>query len=122
MKFLKTPAFAFAAVLLFMGCGDAPDPAVESQAVPNITASSVDTRPIPPSRGFSWIVPGELAAMPLPGRDRPLEEDAAFLEQEGIRILVSLTENPPDFEVLASRAIHQEDAVRRFEKNLGGDR
>jgi atypical dual specificity phosphatase len=46
--------------------------------------------------------------MPLPGRDRPLEQDAAYLEQEGIRILVSLTENPPDSEVLASRAIDQE--------------
>jgi len=45
--------------------------------------------------------------MPLPGRDRPLEQDAAFLEQEGIRVLVSLTENPPDGEVLARRAIDQ---------------
>ena len=46
--------------------------------------------------------------MPLPGRDRPLEQDAAYLEQEGIRILVSLTENPPDSGVLASRNIDQE--------------
>jgi atypical dual specificity phosphatase len=45
--------------------------------------------------------------MPLPGRDRPLDQDAAFLEQEGIRVLVSLTENPPDGEVLARRAIDQ---------------
>ena len=45
--------------------------------------------------------------MPLPGRDRPLEEDAAFLHQEGVRVLVSLTENPPDGEVLARRAIDQ---------------
>jgi len=108
MSFLKTSAFGYAAVLLFMGCGNAPDPAVEFRPVPNTTASSVETRPIPSSRGFSWIVPGELAAMPLPGRDRPLEQDAAYLEQEGIRILVSLTENPPDSEILASRAIDQE--------------
>jgi len=45
--------------------------------------------------------------MPLPGRDRPLEQDAAYLEQEGIRVLVSLTEIPPDSEILASRAIDQ---------------
>jgi len=59
------------------------------------------------SRGFSWIVPGQLAAMPLPGRDRPLDQDAAFLAQEGIGVLVSLTENPPAAEVLASRSIKQ---------------
>jgi len=108
MNFLKAPAFGSAAVLLVMGCGDARDPAVESRPAPRLNASSVGTRPVPSSRGFSWIVPGELAAMPLPGRDRPLEQDAAFLEQEGIRILVSLTENPPDSEELASRAIAQE--------------
>jgi len=64
-------------------------------------------QPVSPSRGFSWIVPGELAAMPLPGRDRPLDQDAAFLQQEGIRVLVSLTETPPDSEVLAARTIDQ---------------
>ena len=45
--------------------------------------------------------------MPLPGRDRPLEQDADFLQQEGIRVLVSLTEIPPDGEVLTRRAIDQ---------------
>ena len=108
MSFLKVPAIGSAAVLLVMGCGDARDPAVESRPVPNITPSSVETRPVPSSRGFSWVVPGKLAAMPLPGRDRPLEQDAAYLEQEGIRVLVSLTENPVDAHVLASHAIDQE--------------
>jgi atypical dual specificity phosphatase len=46
--------------------------------------------------------------MPLPGRDRPLEQDAAYLEQEGIQVLISLTEESPDAEVLASYAIDQE--------------
>ena len=45
--------------------------------------------------------------MPLPGRNRSLDQDAAFLEQEGVRVLVSLTEEMPDGEVLASRAIDQ---------------
>jgi atypical dual specificity phosphatase len=45
--------------------------------------------------------------MPLPGSERPLDQDAAFLEQEGIGVLVSLTEDPPDGEVLARRAIDQ---------------
>jgi len=60
-----------------------------------------------PMPGFSWVVPGKLAAMPVPGRDRPLAQDAAFLEREGIRVLVSLTEEPPDRAVLASRGIDQ---------------
>jgi len=108
MDFFRKPTFGPVAVLLIMGCGDARDPAVKSQPAPSINASPVETRQVSPTRGFSWIVPGELAAMPLPGRDRPLEEDAAFLEQEGIRVLVSLTEIPPDAEVLASYAINQE--------------
>jgi atypical dual specificity phosphatase len=62
---------------------------------------------VPASTGFSWIVPGELAAMPLPGRYRSLDHDAAFLEQEGIRLLVSLTEEPPDRKTLDSHAIEQ---------------
>lgn len=75
------------------------DPATEEPAM--------DTDVIPASAGFSWIVPGELAAMPVPGRDRQLDQDAAFLEQEGIRVLVSLTEEPPDSETLSSHSIKQ---------------
>lgn len=52
--------------------------------------------------GFSWIVEGELAAMPLPGRTRPLAEDAEFLEGAGIRTVVSLSEDPPDLEAASS--------------------
>ena len=108
MNFFKKSAFGSFAVLLIMGCGNARDPAVEVQPAPSINASPVEPRPVSPARGFSWIVPGELAAMPLPGRDRPLEQDAAYLEQEGIQVLISLTEEPPDAEVLASYAIDQE--------------
>jgi atypical dual specificity phosphatase len=49
-------------------------------------------------QGFSWIVEGELAAMPVPGRTRPLAEDEDFLESQEIRTVVSLTENPPLFD------------------------
>lgn len=48
--------------------------------------------------GFSWIVEGKLAAMPVPGRNRPLTENTDFLESQGIRTVISLTENPPSFE------------------------
>ena len=45
--------------------------------------------------------------MPLPGRDRPLDQDAAFLEQEGVRLLVSLTDEAPDSDALSSHSIEQ---------------
>lgn len=104
---IRKSAHLSAAVLLAIGCGETRDPAVQPDSGPSTNASLVEARPVEASRGFSWVVPGELAAMPLPGRDRSLEQDAAFLEQEGIRVLVSLTEDPPDGEVLARRAIDQ---------------
>ena len=57
--------------------------------------------------GFSWIVQGELAAMPLPGSQESLTDDAAFLHHRGIRTLVSLTEDPPDAAVLERSSIRQ---------------
>jgi len=60
-----------------------------------------------PMKGFSWIVEGELAAMPLPGRNRPLAEDVAFLQREGVQTLVSLTEKPPDSAPLEESSIRQ---------------
>ena len=108
MDFLGRSALVFAGMLLIAGCGDSGAPVLASQRAPGVNASPVEPRPIASSVGFSWIVPGELAAMPLPGRDRPLEQDASFLDQEGIRVLVSLTEDPPDAEVLASFGVDQE--------------
>ena len=58
-------------------------------------------------QGFSWVVEGELAAMPLPGRKRTLTEDVTFLRGQGIRQLVSLTEETPSAEALAVAAIGQ---------------
>ncbi|MCP4901386.1 MAG: protein phosphatase [bacterium] len=57
--------------------------------------------------GFSWVVPGELAAMPLPGKERPLAHDAAYLRENGISLLISLTEEPPDGSVLEDVGIGQ---------------
>ena len=93
---------------IVLGCGDS-HPPQEITAVHGSDADepAVVVQSVPASAGFSWIVPGELAAMPLPGRNQPLEEDAAFLEQEGIRILVSLTEEPPDGDTLSAHSIEQ---------------
>ncbi len=57
-------------------------------------------------QGFSWIVEGELAAMPLPGRNRSLTEDVEFLNHEGVRTVISLTEIPPPLETTSIRQTH----------------
>ena len=108
MNLYLKAVFVFAAALLMMGCGRAESPPAQSDPVPTVSSRVAEARPIDPSQGFSWIVQGELAAMPLPGRDRPLEQDVAYLDQEGIRVLVSLTDDPPDGTALESRGIDQE--------------
>lgn len=108
MNLYANAAFVSVASLLMMGCGGAKSSPAQSNPVPTVSSRVAEARPIDPSQGFSWIVQGELAAMPLPGRDRPLEQDVAYLDQEGIRVLVSLTEDRPDGTVLESRGIDQE--------------
>lgn len=56
-------------------------------------------------QGFSWIEEGQLAAMARPGRQRPLDEDLAFLQSAGVSILVSLTEESVSKEALARYGI-----------------
>ena len=100
------PTFSRALVplslVLAVACGNpAPQIAVEPQttAPPHVDSFV----------GFSWIVEGKLAAMPLPGRERPLQEDAAFLHEKKISTLISLTEDLPDptvFENLSIRQVH----------------
>ena len=108
MNLYTKALFVSAATLLMMGCGGAESPPAQSNPDPTIGSRVAEVGPIDPSQGFSWIVEGELAAMPLPGRDRPLEQDVAYLDQEGIRVLVSLTDDPPDGAVLESQGIGQE--------------
>lgn len=43
-------------------------------------------------RGFSFVLDGRLAGMPRPGSGAPLEKDLAFLAEQRIEVLVSLTE------------------------------
>jgi len=51
--------------------------------------------------GFSWVVPQQLAGMAQPGRYGDLEDDVAWMADEGITLLVSLTEHPTDADLLA---------------------
>ena len=43
-------------------------------------------------QNFSFLIDGQLCAMERPGSFARLEEDLAFLEQQGVRALVDLTE------------------------------
>jgi atypical dual specificity phosphatase len=56
-------------------------------------------------REFSWVIPDRLAGMPRPGRDAPIEDDAAFLRERGIALVVSLTEEPLPAAPFAGRGI-----------------
>lgn len=47
-----------------------------------------------PWLNFSYIIPGRLAGLSLPGRTRTLQDDLAALKNRGIGALVSLTEEP----------------------------
>jgi atypical dual specificity phosphatase len=96
---------AVVGVALVFGCGDPQGPKEPIHQISETEEPAAHVASVPASAGFSWIVPDELAAMPLPGRDRPLDQDAAFLEQEGIRLLVSLTEEPPDPDTLLAHSI-----------------
>lgn len=108
MIILKRATIFCVGAVLISGCGESPAPKETTLPVSTTEESALENEAIPASAGFSWVVPGELAAMPVPGRDRPLDQDAAFLEQEGIRVLVSLTEEPPDADTLAAHSIEQE--------------
>jgi atypical dual specificity phosphatase len=56
-------------------------------------------------REFSWVIPDRLAGMPRPGRDAPIDADAAFLEENGITLVVTLTEAPLPGPPFSSRGI-----------------
>jgi atypical dual specificity phosphatase len=51
--------------------------------------------------GFSWVIEDQLAGMPRPGASASIEEDAAFLAEQGIDLLISLTVGIPNPDVLA---------------------
>jgi atypical dual specificity phosphatase len=109
---------AVLAIAVIVGCGGGSEPGTRPQsggedqtsvgASSSLDAHVASDAPSTTSMdGFSWLVDGELAAMPLPGRHRDLAEDTDFLRMEGIRTLVSLTETAPDADVLAASEISQ---------------
>ena len=55
--------------------------------------------------GFSWVIENQLAGMSYPGSVASLEDDAEFLAEQGISLLISLTGGVPDPAVLARHQI-----------------
>ncbi len=49
--------------------------------------------------GFSWIIEGEIGGMPRPGLGQ--DELWRWLATQGVRLVVSLTESPPDRDLMA---------------------
>lgn len=56
-------------------------------------------------KGFSWVIDNQVAGMPRPGSTRPLDEELLFLREQGVDVLVSLTEKPVDPEALRRHGI-----------------
>lgn len=64
--------------------------------------------PVPASmgpRGFYWLLPGQLAGMPLPGLVAALSHDLTALQRCGITQLLSLSQHPPDAHALANAGL-----------------
>lgn len=56
--------------------------------------------------GFSWVIDKKLAGMARPGSSGDLEADARALKEEGVSLLVTLTETAIDPDLLARHDIH----------------
>jgi atypical dual specificity phosphatase len=59
----------------------------------------------PMQDGFSWVIEDQLAGMAQPGTSASLGEDVAFLAEQGISLLISLTGGVPNPDVLADYGI-----------------
>src|SRR5688572_18946686 len=56
-------------------------------------------------KGFSWVIDNQVAGMPRPGVRRPLDEDLQFLRDQGIDVLVTLTETTLAPEALSKHGL-----------------
>lgn len=56
--------------------------------------------------GFTWVIEGRLAGSGRPGLLAPIEEDLEFIRGVGFRLLVNLTEEPPDDVVPGVETLH----------------
>jgi atypical dual specificity phosphatase len=76
--------------------------------VPSPGPAAALPEPVPASmgpRGFYWLLPGQLAGMPLPGLVAALSHDLAALRRCGITQLLSLSQHPPDAQTLTNAGL-----------------
>ena len=76
-------------------------------ALPACAESPTMTINSPMQDGFSWVIEEKLAGMPRPGTSASANEDVAFLEAQGLNLLVSLTEEPVSKYLLNTHGINQ---------------
>ncbi|MCK5005175.1 MAG: dual specificity protein phosphatase family protein [Candidatus Aminicenantes bacterium] len=55
--------------------------------------------------GFSWVIKNKLSGMPFPGVFEPEIDDIKFLKEMGITLLVSLTLNTPNLDLMKDENI-----------------
>lgn len=84
-------------LVLALGCFNPPDEQLASVALPPLMAFEMD--------GFSWVVDEQLAGMPRPGSNSPLEQDMSFLRDQELDLLFSLTVGGTDPELAASYGV-----------------
>lgn len=87
---------------LLVGCLVVGAPALLLTGCVDERGSPVDEVAMP---GFSWVVGEQVAGMPRPGGERPLEQDLSFLQSQKVDVLVSLTETPVDPAALKAHGI-----------------
>lgn len=93
--------FAAACGLYLLGCGTGPDSPVDLQGEQPLLSNKGSST----MNGFSWVIDKQVAGMPYPGTGQTLEKNLGFLREQGVDVLVSLTETPVSAEALAKQGI-----------------
>ncbi len=92
---MAAPSLLFLLLGLMAGCqGDVRYEPEQQETKPGTAPQSPDPEEEADVLNFSWVQAEQLAGMAQPGLARSLDEDLAFLQGQGLRLLVSLTEEP----------------------------
>ena len=88
---------------LIMGCQRGMQPASQDRA----TGGAAEESPQEEDDvlNFSWVQDEQLAGLAQPGLVHALDQDLTFLQAQGLRLLVSLTEEPTSEDALQAHGI-----------------
>lgn len=93
---------------LLTGCAESDGYVGPSSPGETWSAQDTDTVPvdtgtaIQPLSGFSWVIDDQLAGMPLVGQYQSLDADLAWVAEQGVDLLVSLTETAADPDIVTA--------------------